>query len=193
MPDRPDAPSDHNLSQILRDVADRQSLSGRGQEIRAGEAPRGPAVPGRFDVIPAQAVVEERKIGKPSAAQAKEAKESKAAPSAASVRVTADNYQKHYLAQRAKQAAELAQKKKEPPKLTEKEIADKAFAEREKANKEAQDKKIADNLRFRARELQNQIAWWQQQIDGGACDKDTANASIDALRYALNGIPQSYR
>ena len=190
MPDRPDAPRDNNLSQILRDVADRRSLSGRGEEIRAGEAPRGPAVPGRFDVIPAQAVVEERKIGKPPATQAKE---SKAAPSAASVRVTADNYQKHYLAQRAKQTAELEQKKKEPQKLTEKEIADKAFAEREKANKEAQEKKAADDLRFRARELQNQIVWWQRQISDGACDKDTANASIDALTYALNGIPQSYR
>jgi len=192
MPDRPDAPRDNNLSQILRDVADRQSLRGRGEEIRAGEAPRGPAVPGRFDVIPAQAVVEDRKIGKPAAAQAKANKESKSAPSAVSVRVTADNYQKHYLAQRAKQAAELAQKKNEPPKHTDKEIADKAFAAREKANKDAQEKKIADDYRFRARELQNQIVWWQQQINGGSCDQDTAKASIEALKYALNGIPQSY-
>lgn len=192
MPANPDAPRDNNLLQILRDVSDRQSMKGRGEDMRAGEAPRGPAVPGRFDVIPAQAIVEDRKIGKPAVSQAEADKDAQPAPSAVSVRVTADNYQKHYLAQRAKQAAERAQKKNAPQKPTEKEIADKAFAAQEKANKDALEKKTADNYRFRARELQNQIAWWQRQINDGSCDQDTAKASIETLKYALNGIPQSY-
>ncbi|NTU76702.1 MAG: hypothetical protein HGA90_02650, partial [Alphaproteobacteria bacterium] len=60
------------------------------------------------------------------------------------------------------------------------------------ADKAAFEKKQNDDLRFRARDLQNQINWWNQQRGMGQYEEPIINATIYKLQNELNGIPAAF-
>ncbi len=96
------------------------------------------------------------------------------------------NYAQMYMEQREK-AAEAAKQEATAKKLDEiKREAEKAEAAKIAAAK------VADEHRARAREIKNQIIWWQQQTDLGQYDQSTIDGNIYSLNQQLSTIPPEY-
>lgn len=123
---------------------------------------------GRFDVIPSNSIQDDT-LKHQFSERAGDSE--KASPqSSSTTRVSASNYQQLYL------------------ENIEKQKVHKPDDAKKKANNEQQ----AADMRFRARELQNQIFWWKSQQGQGQYDDTTITTTIDALQNELNGIPPSF-
>ncbi len=99
-------------------------------------------------------------------------------------RVTGNNYREVYLQQRnaeRRKAEAAAQGKDSPDKKKQEEL-----------DKKAREKKAADEQRFRAREIQDQLVWWQRQFGMGQYDDQTVTKMLADLRQELAGIPQAF-
>ncbi|MDD5586585.1 MAG: hypothetical protein PHY92_06475 [Alphaproteobacteria bacterium] len=183
-----DQPSGGNTFQILRDIAARLGLDKQKKEEPAAapiDSVETDLEQGRFQVLPSNALDEDfAKRASTAGKSAKNPKKNKLDDMAAEVRVTADNYRQMYLDQRVHEEAMTGEKEKEMQAAKAKALKD--------ANKAAQEKKAADDYRYRARELQNKIGWWKQQSGLGQYDDSTINAAIDTLQGELGGIPQVY-
>lgn len=134
---------------------------------------------GRFEVLPTKAVSDNYSKRARAALDALAPKGNGPPPAPASGAVTADNYQKAYLNQQRQTQQQIAT----APPVTAGTDAAKAYAE----------KKTADDFRFRAREIQNQIAWWRQQRGMGQYDDTTIGSMVDTLQREWAGIPEGYR
>jgi flagellar biosynthesis GTPase FlhF len=127
---------------------------------------------GRFEVIPIKSIKDD--YTSRFKADANEGPSGK--------RVTGDNYKQMYLEQRAREQ-EKADANKRKAEAAKREGSDAAA-------KAAADKKKENDQRSRARTLQDQIAWWQQQHGAGQYEEPVINSMITNLQSELNGIPQ---
>jgi hypothetical protein len=98
--------------------------------------------------------------------------------------VSGDNYLKAYLDERAQQDEARA--------AAQKDAVEKTRVETEKRQKDDMAKRQADDHRFRARELQNQIQWWRQQEGAGTHDSATIQGQISNLEWQLTTIPREF-
>jgi hypothetical protein len=178
-----DKPSGGNTFQILRDIAARLGLDLQLQnesEINSLiESVEQDLEHGRFEVLPSNALEEDYSKRAKSAGKTKRLDDIETG-----VRSTADNYRQMYMDQRTREDEMRAEQEKEWRAAE--------AIKTEAAKKTAQEKKLAEDCRFRARELQNQIAWWQQQFGLGQYDDATINGTIETLQRELGGIPQGY-
>jgi hypothetical protein len=176
-----DQPSDENTYQILRDLAARLEADQKKREESVESSPEEEVEKdleqGRFEVLPSNALEEHYSKRASTTGKTKKLDEM-----AAEVRSTADNYRQMYMDQRVREEQMRVEQ--------EKEIRAAEAKKTEAANKASQEQKIADGQRFRARELQNQIVWWQQQFGQGQYDDATINGTIETLQRELGGIPQ---
>lgn len=138
---------------------------------------------GRFEVLPTRAIEEDTLkrffgVGKSKKQNAAQQADGGAALTKT---VTSSNYCQMYQEQREQEA------------LRAKTAVDKAAADKREAEadlqKQAQEKKQADDMRFRARQIQDQIIWWQQQSGAGQYNDAVINGTIDSLQRELNSIP----
>ncbi len=175
-------PSDGNFLQIPRDNEERRKLKGQTDS----GAPLTPAeeemLAGRFEILPSTAISEDER----KHARAKKKKsDGDEGESSSAGNVTGSNYTEVYLEQQRKLREQLEENKA-------KDTGEALQKQREDAAKKAMEKKVADDHRFRAREIQNQILWWQQQSGLGQYDETVIGTAIDTLRNELAGIPQAY-
>lgn len=171
----PDKDADPNTSQILSETTERKALFGRKElpPLPLSESDKA----GRFDILPANAIADERdkkaalcRCGKdvcPHCGKPTRQKEKTA--------ITSDNYRHMYLESQREAAAERLQ------------TNDKKQAEKD-ARAQAEKQK-QDEQRYRARDLQDQLSFWRQQIGQGLYDEGTVNGMIAQLESELNAIP----
>jgi hypothetical protein len=176
-------PSDGNFLQISRDIDELKKLKGQ----TGPGAPLTPAeeemMAGRFEILPSTAISEDER--KHAHSKKKKGDSDDGGESSSAGNVTGSNYTEVYLEQQRKLREQLDEKKAEDTGAA-------LQKEREEAAKKAMEKKVADDYRFRAREIQNQIVWWQQQAGLGQYDETVIGTTIDTLRNELAGIPQAY-
>jgi hypothetical protein len=127
---------------------------------------------GRFEVLPTKAIEEDFSKRVSRAGQKEGTAESP------QTRITGSNYRQMYTGEQ--EAA--AEKQKATVETTAQQQA--------KNDKEIAEKRQADDQRFRARELQNQIDWWKQQQGQGQHDDSAISGAVDTLERELNSIPQ---
>lgn len=172
-----DKTDEGNFIHIPLDIGERRRL--RGKLLDAAHVPEN-LTAGRFETIPSNSIGTSHSIA-PDTAPAVESSTS---------RVTAANYQKVYLEQRAKEATAQAAREKEMAAQKSKGLDPAAKAQQEA--KAAQERKAADEARFRARELQDQIVWWERQRGQGSYNDSIVESTIDDLRRQLGAIPSAY-
>lgn len=170
MTDKSSPNSDH----ITHDIAQT-----RLQKSKTSPAP--PPDENRFDTLPSNSI----KSASPKT-EAATASKSKAADT--NMVVTSENYTKAYLEERAK----LDQARAEELKKAAKELPNAAQAEAAKKQAEDMQRRHADDQRIRARELQNQIQWWQQQNGLGQYDDATVQWNVSNLEAQLNQISREF-
>jgi|GEM_PF-1832846 len=127
----------------------------------------------RFEVLPTKGIEEDYN----KRAYAAE-KSGKVPSSEKQTRMTADNYRQMYLDQREQEIDRAEMPAKEKPQQPQG-PSDAEIAER----------KRIDDQRFRARELQNKIAWWKSQQGLGQYDESTIGLNVDILQRELGNIP----
>lgn len=139
---------------------------------------------GRFDVLPSNPIGEDYLKRAGSAVKNPNARTASSEKAAGEVRYNADNYRQLYLSERDRQAEVTPEKTKQREEAQRK--------ENETAAKLAEEARQVDASRFRARELQSQIAWWKQQSGIGTYDDSTISYNIELLQRELNLIPVAY-
>lgn len=162
----PNKDCDPNAVLILGESHERKSIFG---DTRAAPSLAAPIEPGgRFDILPASGM----------ARKAEEKEQKKNESSIAGLEkpaLTSENYQEVYLKNQRENAAKEDEGKKD------------AQADRAAAQKDEEKKR--NEQRFRARELQNQIAFWEQQRGQGLYDDGTIDAMLEQIRRELGTIP----
>jgi hypothetical protein len=137
---------------------------------------------GRFEVLPSNPLAEDYlKRAGDAARSLRSGRIKSLEETAKGVQHNSDNYRQMYLDQCAKDAAMTPEKGKQ--------IEEARKIELEAAAKLAEETQKTDTTRLRAREIQNKIAWWQQQSGIGQYDDATINLNIDLLQRELGTIP----
>ena len=138
---------------------------------------------GRFEVLPANPIGEDySKRASDAARSLGGSKDQNESPS--QVRRNADNYRQMYMDQRAQEVA-MTMEKTQAINMENRKV-------QEAATKKALEEQTANTYRSRARELQTQIAWWQQQSGTGQYDDATISLNVTNLQNELGGIPSGY-
>lgn len=190
--------SNRNFLHILRDIADAiVSVMRREEDVRKNRFRDEEIAAGKFDVILTASIASEplpgqtsnQKTPAPDPGKERVDTGNKSAPG--KIR-SSSNYLQMYVENRELEAAknkpaDTAQATEATKKAEAKKIADeKAAAEKAAAEK------AANEYRYRAREIQEQILWWQKQTDAGQYDESTINGNIYTLKQQLGAIPPEY-
>lgn len=183
-----DKPSDPNDTQIPREMTERKKLAVPrrfGQRPMTHDESR---TIQRFEILPANAIEDDERKSRSKTVDLNEQADS-CAHCGKSVcsrcgqklgvkkHMNSENYQQMYLEQQKTAPIEQSGELQE---LREKRLAE--------AAKKAMEQKHANEQRARAREIQNQIAWWNQQRGMGQHDEQNIDGQISLLQSELNGI-----
>ena len=177
-----DKPRDSNFLQISRDLDDRKRIKGESLENVRPPLTDEELAEGRFEILPSTAIKEEAVKHKK---KKKKKVEDDDEDNPSTTRVTSENYKQMYLERQSEE-------REKPEDQKAKDLGKELQKQQDETAKASIEKKLADEQRFRARELQNQIAWWQQQSGLGQYDEATINGTIETLQRELAGIPAVY-
>jgi hypothetical protein len=104
--------------------------------------------------------------------------------------MTSANYQKVYQQEQAqKQEEQKRQAQGAKPSAS---SQNSQRQDNEKTQRDTDEKRKEDEYRQRARQLQDQIVYWEGQKGQGAYDETIIANSIDDLKRQLGNIPQQY-